>query len=337
VCLYLPTEELLQRVHRHLSSSFQLTPDTNPPAVEALFLMGSVGTIAHSRSSDIDVWVSHGQRIAPDQRQLLREKAEAITRYAGATLGLEIHFFLMRAEEFRAGERKALSAEDFGSTQHFLLLDEFYRSAILLAGKHPLWWFIATEVSDYDSAKQQLLREETLDFGNVHSISPGEYVGAGIWQLFKAISSPHKSLIKLLLIEIYSRQHPDNQPISQQIKSAVHQDGAGVIHDPYQLIHERLERYLLERGQDTRLELLRRALYFKTEVKLILLPKAAKWREQTLRNMTESWGWTHDHLRNLDMRNLWKVRRAREEHQSLVRELTGSYRFLQEFARDNEA
>jgi adenylate cyclase class 1 len=69
-------------------------------------------------------------------------------------------------------------------------LDEFYRSAILLAGKHPLWWFIATEVSDYDSAKQQLLRkhprlrEETLDFGNVHNIPSGEYVGAGIWQLY---------------------------------------------------------------------------------------------------------------------------------------------------------
>jgi adenylate cyclase class 1 len=110
-----------------------------------------------------------------------------------------------------------------------------------------------------------------------------------------------------------------------------------VIHDPYQLIHERRERYLLKRGEDTRLELLRKPLYFKIEVKLSLLPEAANWREQTLRNMTETWGWTHDHLRNLNMRNLWKVQRAREEHHSLVRELTGSYRFLQEFARDNKA
>ena len=85
------------------------------------------------------------------------------------------------------------------------------------------------------------------------------------------------------------------------------------------------------------LELLRRALYFNTEVNLSLLPEAANWREQALRNMTGHWGWTHDHLRNLDMRDLWKVRRARDEHRSLVRELTGSYRFLQEFAGNNAA
>lgn len=341
---YRPGEELLQRVRRHLSSSFQLTDAASPPSVEALFLMGSVGSIAHAHSSDIDVWVCHRPDLTPAQRQLLREKAGAISRYAEVALGLEVHFFLMCADEFRAGERKALSAEDCGSTQHFLLLDEFYRSVIPLAGKLPLWWFIAADEAHYDEAKVRLLRkyrrlrEETLDFGNVHQIPPGEYVGAGIWQLFKAISSPHKSLIKLLLIEMYARNHPDNQPISQQIKHALHQPtAANIEHDPYQLIYQRLERYLLERGEDSRLELLRRALYFKTEVKLSLLPDAANWREQALRSMTEQWGWTHDHLRNLDMRDLWKIRRAREEHLSLVRELTGSYRFLQEFARENAA
>lgn len=341
---YAPNDELLQRVRRHLSSSFQLLDNSAPPAVEALFLMGSVGSIAHAHSSDVDVWVCHNPGLEPAQRQLLREKADNITRYAEAALGLELHFFLMCADEFHAGERKALSADDCGSTQHFLLLDEFYRSAILLAGKHPLWWFIPADTPHYDDTKQLLLRkhkrlrEQTLDFGNVHRIPPGEYVGAGIWQLFKAISSPHKSLIKLLLIEMYARQHPDNQLLSQQIKSALHQQsGEDFTHDPYQLIYQRLESYLLERGESARLELLRRALYFKTEVKLSLLPEAANWREQALRTLTEHWGWAHDHLRNLDMRNLWKVRRAREEHQSLVRELTGSYRFLQDFARDNSA
>ena len=343
---YTPNEELLLRVRRHLSSSFRLPEAgaTSSLAIEALLLMGSVGSIAHAHSSDIDIWVCHRPGLDSAQRQLLHEKAENITRYAAAALGLEVHFFLMCAEEFRAGERKALSAEDCGSTQHFLLLDEFYRSAIPLAGKIPLWWFIPADTVQYDETGQQLLRkhrrlrEETLDFGNVHQIPPGEYVGAGIWQLFKAISSPHKSLIKLLLIEVYARHHPDNQPISQQIKYALHtQHHDGLVHDPYQLIYQRLESYLLERGEDARLELLRRALYFKTEVKLSLLPQAANWREQNLRSMTELWGWTHDHLRNLDMRDLWKVRRAREEHRSLVRELTGSYRFLQEFARNNAA
>ncbi|MBN48752.1 MAG: hypothetical protein CMN85_04365 [Spongiibacteraceae bacterium] len=341
---YAPNDELLQRVRRHLSSSFQQIGNISEEAIEALFLMGSVGSIAHARSSDIDVWVCHHPGLSSAKRQLLREKAESISRYADVALGLDVHFFLMCADEFRAGERKALSGEDCGSTQHFLLLDEFYRSAIALAGKHPLWWFIPPDTPDYEEAKLQLLRrhkrlrETTLDFGNVHRIPPGEYVGAGIWQLFKAISSPHKSLIKLLLIEMYARRHPDSLPISQQIKRTLHQPaGEPAAQDPYLLIYQRLESYLTERGESTRLELLRRALYFKTEVKLSLLPEAANWREQALRNMTGHWGWTHDHLRNLDMRDLWKVRRAREEHRSLVRELTGSYRFLQEFARSNAA
>jgi adenylate cyclase len=29
-----------------------------------------------------------------------------------------------------------------GTTQHYLLLDEFYRTAIWLAGRTPIWWLV---------------------------------------------------------------------------------------------------------------------------------------------------------------------------------------------------
>lgn len=341
---YRPGPELLERLRRHLSASFQMLPSADAPAIEALYLMGSIGSIAHAHSSDVDVWVCHGPALTDEQRQQLRARADAISHYAMAALGLEVHFFLMCAEEFRAGERKALTAEDCGSTQHFLLLDEFYRSAIRLAGKQLLWWFVPTAESDYDSAAETLKRKHrwlarhTLDFGTVPQIPAGEYVGAGIWQLFKAIRAPHKSLIKLLLIEAYANDHPDNLPISQGLKQRLYASvDAAFDADPYQLIYQRLERYLVARDESERLELLRRALYFKTELKLSQLATEGNWRQQALHRLVREWGWSLEHLRNLDMRNRWRVTRASQEHRELVRELTGSYRFLQAFARNNAA
>lgn len=340
---YHPPPEMVERVKRHLAESFQLSKTAHAADLEAIYLMGSMGSIAHAPSSDIDVWVCHQSRINADALATLRKKCDDLSHYATVALGLEVHFFLMSAEEFRAGERRALNAEDCGSTQHFLLLDEFYRSAIRLAGKYPLWWLIPADARDYDEAvaefrrKHRRLAAKTLDFGNIHQIPPGEYVGAGIWQLFKAIRTPHKSLIKLLLIEAYAREHPANAPLSHSIKYTLQQPKRSAdLPDPYQLMYFRIEGLLKAHGEDKRLDLLRRALYFKTELKLSRITGPGSWREQALRALTDSWGWSADHLRNLDMRDTWRVHRVREEHLELVRELTGSYRFLQEFAAQHD-
>ncbi len=341
---YQPSPEMVQRVKRHLASSFHYLPSpTGRSDLEALFLMGSIGSVAHAPSSDIDVWVCHRANLSAEARMALYRKCDDLTHYANSALGLDIHFFLMSAEEFRAGERKALNAEDCGSTQHFLLLDEFYRSAIRLAGKYPAWWFIAPETADYDAAlselqlRQKTLARATLDFGNVHQIPAGEYVGAGIWQLFKAISQPHKSLIKLLLIEAYASEHPDNHTLSEELKRQLHQpQWQAEPPDPYGLMYQRLENYLTQRNEPDRLNLLRRAFYFKTELKLSRRSDYLGWRENMLAAQVDGWGWSSEQLRNLDMRDSWRVNRVRDEHLELVRELTGSYRFLQDFANRSQ-
>jgi adenylate cyclase class 1 len=48
---------------------------------------------------------------------------------------------------------------------------------------------------------------DVLDFGSVANIPLGEYVGAGVWQMYKSIDSPYKSMIKILLTETYASQH----------------------------------------------------------------------------------------------------------------------------------
>ena len=46
------------------------------------------------------------------------------------SLDLEVHFFLVDNNAFLQGEDAPISTESSGATQHYLLLEEFYRTAI---------------------------------------------------------------------------------------------------------------------------------------------------------------------------------------------------------------
>ena len=63
-----------------------------------------------------------------------------------ASQGAELHVFLVDPERFASGRRDAeLTGEDCGSSQHYLLLDEFFRTALWLAGRTPTWWLVPAE------------------------------------------------------------------------------------------------------------------------------------------------------------------------------------------------
>ncbi|MGV8837142.1 class I adenylate cyclase, partial [Cellvibrio sp.] len=209
---YAPGNDEL-RLAKILARSFQYNRDLTEKnmAIDALFIMGSVGTIAQSDSSDLDVWVCHS--LADDHAFLpeLERKCQLISQWAAVQIHFEVHFFLMRSDEFSSRRTQCLSSEASGSAQHYLLLDEFYRTTLWLAGKIPLWWFIpASQEQDYNSYREKLLgkrflnRNDVIDFGGLPSIPANEFIGAGIWQLYKAIESPYKSVLKLLLLEVYA-------------------------------------------------------------------------------------------------------------------------------------
>ncbi|MDI9730628.1 hypothetical protein, partial [Stutzerimonas stutzeri] len=49
-------------------------------------------------------------------------------------------------------------SDDCGTTQHYLLLDEFYRTALWLGGRTPLWWLVPDyEEHRYDDYVATLL------------------------------------------------------------------------------------------------------------------------------------------------------------------------------------
>lgn len=341
---YEPDADTLIEAQR-LSRSFSHKPQRGklPQPIYGLFLMGSPGTIAQEEQSDLDVWVCHDPSLSPQQLEALRHKCDALSAWA-ATLGCEAHFFLIDPERFVRCQRDSrLTSEDCGTTQHYLLLDEFYRTAIWLGGRTPIWWLVPDyEEYRYDEYVHTLLSkrfvrsEEVVDLGNLGSVPPGEFLGAGLWQLFKALDSPYKSLLKLLLIEVYASEHPQVRCLSLDFKRAVYHGHLDLDElDPYVAAYRRIEHYLTERADHERLALLRRCLYLKVNKPLSRPPTRLRksWKRRLLERLSHDWGWDERHFTHLDRRSQWKTRQVEQERRALVNELTFAYRFLSDFAR----
>ncbi|WP_454256522.1 class I adenylate cyclase [Pseudomonas sp. Marseille-Q8238] len=348
-----PDDDLLaeaQRLTRSFSYKARRSSTTggkpNMP-IHGLFLMGSLGTVAQAEQSDMDLWVCHAPDLDARALQELRKKCDLLEAWA-ATQGAETHFFLIDPARFTLGDREAqLTSDDCGTTQHYLLLDEFYRTAIWLGGRTPLWWLVPVyEESNYSAYTHALLSkrfiraDEVLDLGHMAHIPPGEFIGAGMWQLFKGIESPYKSVLKLLLTEVYASEHPQVECLSLRYKQAVFANQLDLDElDPYIVVYRRLEEYLTARGELERLELIRRCLYLKVNKKLSSPPRnrAKSWQRLLLERLTKEWNWTPRALTMLDSRSQWKVRQVSAERRALVNELTYSYRFLSAFARTQQA
>ncbi|MBF4555804.1 class I adenylate cyclase [Pseudomonas sp. p50] len=343
---YEPEANTLAEAQR-LTRSFSYKPrhGSNPPRpIHGLFLMGSLGTLAQADQSDMDVWVCHATDLGENELNELRKKCQLLEVWA-ASQGAEAHFFLIDAARFVRGERDTqLSSEDCGTSQHYLLLDEFYRTAIWLAGRTPIWWLVPVyEEASYDRytrtlmSKRFIRADETLDLGHLAYIPPGEFIGAGLWQLFKGIESPYKSVLKLLLIEVYASEHPRVHCLSLRFKQAVFANQLDLDElDPYVVVYRRIEEYLTARGELERLELVRRALYLKVNRKLTGSSRTPSWQRSLLERLAREWQWDARQLALLDSRSQWKVRQVSAERRALVSELNYSYRFLTQFARTEQ-
>ena len=311
--------------------------------IYGLYMMGSSGTIAYTDDSDFDIWVCHKPGMETHRITDLCRKAEQIEHWA-AELGLEVHFFILNPDDFRQGQNQTLSKESSGSTQHYLLLDEFYRSSLVLAGQTPVWWLVPPEhEARYDAFVSMLLTRrfikpnEVVDFGGLAEIPAEEFFGATLWQLYKSIESPYKSVMKLTLMEVYADEYPDMELLSMRYKKAVY---AG-IHDlndldPYLQMYRKVEEYLQSRQDAGRLALLRRSFYLKTGEKLTQkrVTSDEDWRCSYLETLTKSWGWDTATLMRLDNQSQWRLPTVLDERRDLITALTQSYRKLSQFARN---
>ncbi len=340
VARYHPSKDSLRAI-AGITTGFQYQQRrSGQVSVKSLFLMGSCGSLGHSGGSDLDIWLCHNPLLSQQELVLLQKKCSAIEEWA-ETISLEVHFFLMDAEKFMRGERNDLDGEDCGSAQHQLLLDEFYRTAILLEGCYPLWWIVPPEnerhYQEYLEAMEQqgfTNPDDVIDFGGLGNIPPGEFVGAGMWQLYKAIGSPYKSILKLFLTEAYASDYPTVMPLSVDLKNRIYNMETKLeTLDPYLLLFDYLEAYLNEREEEGRLDLVRRCIYFKCNVPMSQPTRRKHWKRELLKPLIRKWDWGEGHLSHLDNRPLWQVHTVMQERKLLVNELINSYKFLSRFGR----
>jgi len=205
---YLPSRETGLTVARYLDQSSLVLRAGMNCHIEGLFTIGSVGSIAQTLKSDIDYWVCIREE-SMDRRRAgkFEQKLRMLERWAQDDFKLEVHFFSMDIEKARVSDFGDSTIESSGSAQGRILKEEFYRTMTHVAGKLPFWCTLPVGVSRscYDRLFANVSRNpETcryLDLGDIHAIPPAEYFGASIWQLFKLLKSPFKSVIKMALLE----------------------------------------------------------------------------------------------------------------------------------------
>ncbi|MBM4202749.1 MAG: hypothetical protein FJ194_01170 [Gammaproteobacteria bacterium] len=129
-----------------------------------------------------------------------------------------------------------------------LLLDEFYRSGIHLTGKAPLWWYVSgPSTTEYAQSAKDLYaarlvnRDSVIDFGPVGQPDVATLCQAGLAELERALETPHKSLLKLALVESYLI-HPE-QPLLSSHYHQLMRDGVNDVTrlDTYHMLYHFLD------------------------------------------------------------------------------------------------
>jgi len=315
---YTPTNHTLALAQQF----FNFDGFEHPPAsmIDGLYTIGSLGSLGQSPNSDWDVWVCLKHTPDATTQVSFDKKCREIELWA-AQLGVELHLFLVNENQFRSGVKSGFDKESSGSAQHWLLLDEFYRSALTLAGK-PIHWH-QTQTSS---------TEQMLDLGEPPGVPAQEYFGAMLWQLYKGIDSPEKSLLKALLLESYFNDFPNTQLLSTEWQGQLCQDE---FVDHYALLLSRITKHLNVLGDDIRLELARECFYLKCAPGLsyVAQHQDLSYQQQQLKALTEQWQFSEEKIRHLDRQSRWRPIDRQQHHQALVSALLQSYQLMKKMAQ----
>ncbi|MGL4475435.1 MAG: class I adenylate cyclase [Shewanella sp.] len=292
------------------------------PAIAGVFAMGSTATFGQNQQSDLDIWLVIEQEFTDTQTHALMAKARSICQWY-AEFQLEMNCYLVHADQFitkGSGQRQLLGKEHSGNVQHWLLLEEFYRNHIHLAGRPIAWWPNASSDSS------------VLYLGDVSQLPASEYFGASLWQLYKGLVKPHKALLKVMLLEAYASQFPRTALISEQVWQGLTQGDFSSETDPYLLLYLSIEKYLVKREEHKRLEVVRRCFYLKCGVRLSDSQNSNDWRFHKIKSLVASWGWHNDLIELLDNCHQWDSVQLQWFNQQLNEVMLECYQVLLQFA-----
>lgn len=317
---YQPTSQALSLIKQFFNVDAQSIELPSKISFIGLYTIGSLGSLGQSAKSDWDVWLCLNDDITFQERQLIQNKCTAIEQW-GNQIGAELHIFLVKENQFKDGVASGFDKDSSGSTQHWLLLDEFYRSAITLAGK-PIRWNLSSESESID----------TLDFGHPNTVPAQEYFSAMMWQLYKGIDSPEKSLLKALLLESYLNDYPNTELLSVSSQKSLQ---TNEFVDHYYLLFQRISNHLESLKDNKRLSLVRDCFYLKCSPNLsyIKAGNTLNYQQQQLKEITTLWGFSKEHIKHLDKQARWSPVDNQQHHQALVSSLLESYRLMKKMAQ----
>ncbi|MFH1154807.1 MAG: class I adenylate cyclase [Pseudomonadota bacterium] len=280
--------------------------DRVTPYVEGLFTMGSIGSIAQASDSDIDYWVCvRDPDPLSDKRRRFRDKLDKLEAWALASVGVEMHFFLVDIDAAKNDYFGGSSDESSGSAQGRILKEEFYRTMIHIAGKIPLWNTLPVCVSSayYDRIFERIGKNPVtcsyLDLGDIHDIPPEEYFGASIWQLFKWLKSPFKSVMKMALLEKFIDESGKKYLLCNRFKDEWMNPGFQFTldrMDPYYILLRSLVEHYGERGNQEAVRLAQQCFFLKTQIAqpADLENTVFGFRQMFISQCMNEWGWTRD-------------------------------------------
>ncbi|WDP90823.1 MAG: class I adenylate cyclase [Desulfobacter sp.] len=323
ICDFTPPRQGVAVLEKYSKAPVRGTGMDAAPVIEALYTMGSIGSLAQTPESDIDYWVCiDGDRIPKEGLALLEQKLRMLEILAGDLFDTSVTFFIVDVQKVRRNDFGGTSQESSGSAQARLLKEEFYRTMIHIAGKIPLWAVVPTGISlnfynlIFKRVSGNTNSRRYIDLGDVHSVPVNEYFGASLWQMFKWLKSPFKSVIKLALFEIYAKSFGKEPLLCNRYKDEWMNAGIQLRfarNDSYIAILDKLLAHYRTSDDKASMDIILTCFFLKLEVQDKEELEATPFgiRKVLLERMLGKWGWYEKRVLELGRYRSWSYEEVR--------------------------
>ncbi len=310
-------------------------PRSDNPVVESLLLIGSSGSVGHTASSDLDYWVCYEpERLNGRPLALFRQKLAAISQWAWWEHGTEANFYLIDLREASAGRISSLEgARSEDAAAPGLLLEELYRTALIVAGRPPVWPVMPPNMGleEYRVWSAALCADnehQCIDLGFPAFPEPQEFLAAALWLARKSEADPFKGIMKMVAMLKYVESGPPL--LCDTIKLAILKAAPEELPiDPYLMTIDAITEYGALSLPPDQLELLRASAVIKIlgnsrGGQLFVLPRQSPKRK-ILKEKALRWGWDDSRLEKLDDYGRWPERERLHLGEELLAMLSSVY------------
>lgn len=300
----------LKKIKSSIKFNFNFSIKKNDLPITGIYSMGSTSSIGQNEKSDLDIWIFHQSWLINKEKKYLKKKCKLIEKWA-KILGVNVNFFLIDENYFYLNKSKIFNFMNYKRILNNLLLDEFYRTSVRIAGKKILWMIIGQNFDNqYEEyvlslyKKKKIRKQDWIDLGRVEKLRSEEYYYANLSYLNKNIFSPYKTILKSTLLESYFFDIGKKELLSLEYKKNLH-SGKNFFHgfDSYCLMLEKITDYLMKIKDLDRLDIIRICFYLKVSEKLSDKKdyfKKKNWKRNILLKLVNSWNWDKKKINILD-------------------------------------